>query len=373
MGNNVICLLNQSRDISLVKLIKRISPVPLTIIVTNVTSVDEYGWSKRKNLQQCINNEEILSLQNEIDDVIVCRDIPTLKEYLSDCEVCLSRGREFFVLKEIAKRNVALSLNRCYFNRLLDVLPHYKNLKVMFNSDRWLEEKYCGNFAMDKHNYGQVDKYKDSFRGVDIMGYNYQHMVEQGKIDIKRKLKVPLDSKIAFVSFRMAQKDFSIYKDADAFIDTTKREIERLKAENYYIISTRRLGKHDMEYYKATNAPDITRFSEIEHLVDIEMNDSNGFPGTIWDALYASDLLLLSDISGICHYEAALCRCPIYMPYDKIDNINKLNPATRDMFNRGLIFNDLSKIEYYQDEVENFVKDWYNTDVDLFWEEVLND
>ena len=99
MGNEVICLLNQPRDISLVKLIKRISPVPITIIVTNFTAKDEYGWNKGKNLQQCISDGETQSLVNEIDGVVICKNGSVLKDYMANCEVCISRGREFFIFK----------------------------------------------------------------------------------------------------------------------------------------------------------------------------------------------------------------------------------------------------------------------------------
>ena len=374
MGNDVICLLNQPRDISLVKLIKEISPVPITIIVTNFSDKDEYQWSKSKNLQQCISDSETQSLVNEIDGVMVCKKAPVLKDYMANCEVCISRGREFFVFKEIAKRNVALSLNRCYFNRLIDVLPHYKNMKVIMNSDKWLD-KCCGNFMMGNNSYVELEKNRNCFKGVDVLGYNYEWLKKETKSQIRHRLQIPIDSKIAFISFRMAQKEFSIHRDANTFMSTTKREIERLKENGYYIISRRRMGQHDMDYYKVTNAPDISRYGEISHLVDMEMNGSDGFPGTIWEGLYASDLLLLADISGICHYEAALCRCPVYMPFDTIHNINELNPATRDMFKRGLIFNELTEenLEHYQIKIEEFVKDWYNTNVDLFWKEVLSD
>ena len=374
MANDAIYLLNQSRDISLVKLIKKISPVPLTIIVTNFTAKDEYGWNKVKSLQQCISDDETQSLVNEIDGVVICKKWSILKDYMANCEVCMSRGREFFIFKEISKRNIALSLNRCYFNRLIDVLPHYKNMKVIMTSDKWLD-KSCGNFMMGSNGYIMLDKYRDRFKGIDILGLYYEFLKKETKIQIRQRLNVPLDSKIAFVSFRMAQKEFSIHRDANSFMSTTKREIERLKDDGYYIISRRRMGQHDMDYYNSTNAPDISRYCEIAHLIDMEMNGSDGFPGTIWDGLYASDLLLLADISGICHYEVALCRCPVYMPFDTIHNINELNPATRDMLKRGLIFNKLTdiNIKHYEIEIEEFVKEWYNTNVDLFWKEVLND
>ena len=368
----VIYLLNQSRDVSLAKLIVETSPVDVTVIINNASTMDEYRWEKRKGLHPCISDKEVQVIKSEINGAIVCNDVTQLKSHLKNCEVCLSRGREFFVVKELAKKSVALSLNRCYFNRLLDVLPFYRNLTIMMNSEKWLD-KSCGSFSMGDSNYEVIHEYKNRFRCLDIMGYYYDYLKKQGKNEIKRKMGVPVDQKIAFVSFRMAQKDFSIYDSPNEFVDVVKKELERLKGQGYYLMSRRRLGKHDMAYYAVHKSPDIYGFDKVKHLMDLEINGSDGFPGIIWEGLFVSDIMFLADVSGICHNEAALCRCPVYMPYKNITNIGKLNPSTQDMINKRLIFDKLNdkNISYYNENIESFILEWYNTDVNGFWQEVL--
>jgi hypothetical protein len=367
-------LLNAPNDISLGMVLSKTCPVPLRIVVTNFRADNEYNWPKAKKLTPRVTDADIKFIQSHFaDKVTICNSANNMKSLVNDADVCLSRGREFFIFKPICKKNVALSLNRCYFNRLLDVLPHYDDLKIYLSSERWIDKSLCGEFMMGGNDYDRVETYRNKFRFADIMHHNYDHLCKQGKEAIKKRLGVPLESKVAFLSFRMAQKSFSIYESADQFIETARQEVSKLKDQGYYIISRRRLGKHDMAYYRANRSPDVYGFGAVKDMIDIEMNGSEGFPGQIWESLYVSDFMLLMDISGICQNEAALCRTPIYMPYENINNVDELNPAIRDMINRGLILNDRDEINLveYKKVMDEFVSDWYNTDIERFWKEAL--
>ena len=370
----VTFLLNTPNDISLGMVLSKTCPVPLNIVVTNFQADNEYNWPKAKNLTPNVTRRDIKFIKSHFaDKATICNGVAQMKDLVNNADVCLSRGREFFIFKPICKKNVALSLNRCYFNRLLDVLPHYDDLRIYMSSERWLDKSLCGDFMMGDNGYDRVEKYRNKFRFADVMTYNYDYLCSQGKEAIKKRLGVPLDAKVAFLSFRMAQKSFSIYESAEQFIETAKQEVSKLKEQGYYIISRRRLGKHDMAYYRVNRSPDVYGFDAVKNMVDIEMNGSEGFPGQIWESLYISDLMLLMDISGICQNEAALCRTPIYMPYEKINNADELNPAIRDMFKRNLILNkiDENNLVGYKKGVEEFVSDWYNADIERFWKDVL--
>ena len=70
------------------------------------------------------------------------------------------------------------------------------------------------------------------------------------------------------------------------------------------------------------------------------------------------------------------------MPYkeyflDKLEatkhSKNCINPVQIEMIKKGLVFNEFNEknVEYYEKNIENFLKLWYNTDIEKFWEEVL--
>ena len=100
--------------------------------------------------------------------------------------------------------------------------------------------------------------------------------------------------------------------------------------------------------------------------------------------MYASDILLLSDTTGLATHEGILCRLPMYMPYDsKFINTklaldhndrNPINPIMREMVNKNFISNKLDDDGkcHTNSNIEEFIKYWYNTNVDLFWKEILS-
>jgi len=374
--DKVLFLLNNPKDLSIARLLFKISPIPIQFIITNFDARDKYGWKKPKQLECWFSDDSIKDIKLALrDNITICTSEKDLQELWRESDVCISKGREFFVLKSPSKRNIALSFDRCYFSRLLDILPYYKDaLTIVLSSPIWLDEKFCGYYEMDpkKHTREYIDKYRKNFKFVDISNYYYETLQKMGKENIRKELGLPLDKKIAFFSFRMSTDQASIHKNTDDFVCASKKMLEKFKEDNYFIISRRRMGRQDLLWYKNTNHPEVSRFKEIFHLIDMEINGFGGFPELIYRGIYASDIMLLSDLSGIARTEGLFCRCPIYMPFEKNkENIGRISyfPIIKDMVDNGIIFNEYnqSSMDEYYKNVENLIQKWHSYDLDGFW------
>jgi hypothetical protein len=382
----VIFVLYTPRDVALAKIILLTCPHQVKIIVPNFYFIypypDEYKWKKTKKLRNNFTISEKIELFKEFPNgkINFVFSVKKFKKILLDSILVIDRGLTFFTLKPIAKNNLALSLNRCYLNRLLDVLPYYKEkeLKISMHSDLWFNNEDLGEFCMGQHSYDSIKQNSDSFIGIDILGYNYDLLKKIDIVSLKKELGLPLDKKIVLLSCRMCGiPNWSVFRsDGERYILSIKKELTKLKKEGYFIVSRRRLGKHDIAYYKKHNWPDFYRFSELSDLIDIELNGVGGTPGMLYRLLYVSDLMYMPDISGIAYVEAALMRCPVYMPYNQEwvnRSANIISPAIDDMVKNKLIFNILSDsaIIHYKRNIDKFLARWYNTDIDKFWSTVL--
>ena len=87
------------------------------------------------------------------------------------------------------------------------------------------------------------------------------------------------------------------------------------------------------------------------------------------------------DVSGLCTKEALVCGTPMMMPYGKyfIDKINQfssnpVNPVFKSLIRSKAIVNCVDDIDYsgQKNMIKNIKKDWYNTNIDLFWKKVLS-
>ena len=108
-------------------------------------------------------------------------------------------------------------------------------------------------------------------------------------------------------------------------------------------------------------------------------NGYDCYPPEVYFLPYCSDIALLADFTGLAIIEAAITRTPCFLPYELGDFTNELmskdstNPMFKDFFNRGLVTNKISD-EYFINfklEIENFINDWYEGDIDSFWEKTL--
>lgn len=373
----VIYTLDSPKDVALAYLLYKTSPVPMKISISSFSVKDIYGWKKPKNIVSSFNEKDIANIKRNIgDDLVVCHSADELEKLWRDADVCISRGREFVVLKSKAKKNVALSLTGSYLGRLFDAMPYYNdNIRIVFFSEEWIKK---GNLLEVKKeiDFNRLEKYKSCFEYGDIYGYYYDYMKGYGREKIKKELGIPEDKKVAFLSLRKAPKEVSIYKDSDEFMRSLKDTLKTFKDRGFFIVSRRRMGEHDMAYYKAMGSPEILRYNEVSQFIDKEMNDIGEFPYDVWKGIYCSDILLLMDVSGISYIEGAISRCPVFMPYDKkAINLkrNEFDPPIRDMIDRNLIFNEYNQenIDNYKMDIEVFLKKWYNYNIDEFWKKVL--
>jgi len=382
----ILFSVDQSRDIPLAQVLYHTCPEELHIMIRDFVKNDEYKWSKPKQLERCLQKEDIQFIKKYFPKKQThhVRTFLSYKWLINKVKVFITRGRDLIVLKPRAPKNIILSLNRCYFNRILDILPKITpdpahKIQVFLHANRWLAEEHMNRFQMtEEQSYSQVKELSPFFYGIDVLGQNYNLLKNKSKEEIKSELGIPRDAKIAMLSFRKAQPEFSIFESNENFISVVKETLEELKKQNYYIISRRRLGKHDIEYYKKHKTPDILLFDQVEKFIDKEVNGSGDYPDIIWKSLYISDFLFLPDISGICSCEAALTRCPVYMPFSSkeevLEKFSTLSPPILDMIQRGLVFNTLDKksFDHFHINIEEFIHDWFNTDISQFWDTVLD-
>jgi hypothetical protein len=368
-------LLNQPRDIPLALLLHKTAPKPLQVLVSDFAMHDEFGIGKE--LRCNMNYDDYLYLDKCLkESCTVCGNPDMMRGLLKECEVALSRGREFIIMLSPAPKNVALSFNRAYLGRLMQVMGHYGNrLNIMLNGPAWLNRDLAKDWEISLERHEELWRLEK--QGKIPLGnpqaYYYDYFTGMGRDAVRSKLGIPLDKKVCFLSFHMADPRLTIYNSPEDFMSVVKPAMEDFKNRGYYIISRRRLNKDDIEFYQRNKTPDIFNWDEVKHLVDVEMNGTTGFPGEIWEGLFASDVMFLADISGIAYVEAALARCPVYMPRSPKD-AREPNPVITDMLRRGLIGADDSDafIAAYKTGIEDFLRQWYQGTIESFWKAVFS-
>ena len=365
-------LINHSRDLPLVSLFKKECPVDVDVIVTHFRHGTEYNYGRHKEIRIFFSEQELDEVKNTFDNSIICRSYQQFKELISNYDVAVSRGREFIIIKPFVKKAIALSLNRTYLDRLIDVLPEWGDkLKIYLSGKAWYDEKQCNNFLSitDRH-YDVIKHQHKNFGVFDLTQKYYELLSNIGKENIRKQFNIPLDKKVAFLSYRKeVVEELSLWRNEREFLDKTKEMICKFKDMGYYIISRRRLDLDSVTYYKQTNSVNLWGFEEVKHLIDMEMDGNEGFPNTLWKVMFCSDIHLLSDNSGIANIEAANTKTPVYMPYGH-NNFSNLNPPLVDMIKNNLVFNEIDSntINNFNKNIDSFINKWYNYDKE-FWKE----
>lgn len=374
-------LLNMPRQVPFASLIAKTCPNVCKIIITNFHKNTEFNLGKNKYLDGNLQDENIEEIRNEHKNTILCNSYLEFINAMKDVDICISQGREYFIIHPDnlpnVKKYIALSLDRCYFNRLLQVIPEYKGkLDIFMHSHAWFEENECGKYLMDNIGYEVLEQYKKHLFGLDFLGEYKNLLKSYGLYKIKEELGIPLDRKVAILSFRKAENKFTYYKSDEEFLKATEDMVKQFKEKGFYIICRRRVGKNDINHYQQKAASD--GYSRIAPYIDKEINGFGGFPSLVWKLVYASDVMLMSDHSGIALLEGALCKTIPYMNYTENEftksQFENLAPATkelvRDCFMSGEYTEDEHEIKL--NKLAKFNKKWYNTNINLFWEKVLN-
>lgn len=366
-------LINHSRDIPLVSLFQKLCPFDIDVIVTHFRHTTEYNYGRHKEIRIFFKEDELENIQTLFNSVTVCRSYEQFIYHTSKYDVAISRGREFIIIKPFVKKAIALSLNRTYTDRLIDVLPEWGDrLKIFLSGKAWYDETQCGNFLnINEQHYRVMKNQPESFGVFDPTPKYYNLLSSIGKDEIRKELGIPLDKKIAFLSYRKEViEQLSLWENENEFLNETKKMIVKFKKMGYYIISRRRLDLDSFNYYKKTNSVNLWGFDEIKDLIDMEMDGNEGFPNTLWKVMFCSDIHLLSDNSGIANIEAANTKTPVYMPYKNDDYLN-LNPPLVDMIKMNLVFNEMGNdtIKNFHNNIDFFIDKWYNYN-DEFWKDL---
>jgi hypothetical protein len=356
------------------------------IIVVNFDCIDEYNWSrKRKSIfsNGCTsqNIKSVVEL-NGNDNVIVCNSKEQYKNTIKQFDLCIARGVEYAVLKPIINKNIAICGPRINIERLVvDVMPYYEDkLKIFLQSNLWLDKKETGLFEYNS-DFELFKKYKDRFEFSSVLN-SYYDLVSSNlsKDKIKSGFNIPLDKKIAFLSLRKADPAHTMYENNEQFLKESIKMIKKFKDMGYYIVSRRRLSNYDVNVARK-NSPENLKFDEIySKLIDLEIDGYESHPPEVFLIPYISDVLLLSDTSGIANIESAIMKLPIYFPHNKHDtkfkeylNGDSIAPTFRDMINNNLITNDYTQeyCEHYNNNIDKFLYKWYQGNIDDFWQKAF--
>lgn len=391
----VCYLLNHPNDIPWAILLKNSKPknCSFEVFIINFASHDKYNWGaktgKGKSINPCIQDRDmndIISAYGEDTNITVINSEREFHNKITDqnFDVAVSRGKEFFIFREFAKKSIALSMDRSFFVRLLHALPYYKNLKIYLQNEKWVKKDVCGNFCMaigsTPGDYNIVNQNLDKFEFIDIMGH-YKNILDSiGKEAIRSELGIKQNEKIAFLNFRKASAPISIHRTNQDFFNKSRDMIEKFKSEGYKILSRERLDKENINWDAARGMSNA--ISHVDDLIDTKLNGHGGYPPLVFRAVYASDIIISADVSGICTKEGLVCRTPVFLPFDDFflekikekDHLDPVSPIFVDMVNKGIITNtyDERLFSNYNENVEKFVSRWYNTDIDLFWKKALN-
>ena len=376
----VAIILNRVQDIPLMSLLQKTCPVPSKLIITSFTTWDEFGWRKPKNLQVWLDKKDIESVKKNCNNVVVCRSAGEYKSLLSNVDVCISCGREFFIFRPIAKTNIAISGTRDYFSRLLDIIPYYGGgLKIVLNSETWVDESAAGTFQMGtKQNYVQdydyVKQHLNAFIFANPLKEYISILNKVGKSRIREELKIPQGKKVALVSFRRADPWHTIYENDKQFYEASMKTFRGLKEEGYYVVCRRRMGVDDRTNRRSTSS-EVINYKDFEEYIDLELSGWGSYPSEIFKACYASDLFVMTDTTLMCHKEAALCNIPTYMPFDPEQDFfghqtKKWIPAIKDMLGCGIILNKMPK-NSLKNKIKKHNDKWHRGNLQTFWKEVM--
>ena len=391
----VCYLLNHPNDIPWAILLKNSKPAncDFKVFIINFAASDKYNWAaktgKGKSINPCIQDRDIADIVKmyggEKTISIINSELEFHNKVINEnFDVAISRGKEFFIFKEFAKKSIALSMDRSFFIRLLHALPYYSNLKIYLQNEKWLDKDLCGNFCMaigsTPGDYNIINNNLDKFEFIDIMGH-YKHVLDKiGRDKIREELGFDRDEKIAFLNFRKASNPISAHRSNEDFFNKSREMIVKFKKAGYKILSRERLDKENISWDASRGMSNAIK--SVEDLIDKKINGHDGFPPLVFRAVYSADVIISADVSGICTKEGLICRTPIFLPYDdyfleKIkskDHLDPVSPIFVDMINEGIITNtfDESLFSNYSENVEKFMSRWYNTDIDLFWKKALN-
>lgn len=369
----LVFLINHSRDIPLVSLFQKLCPFNIDVIVTHFRHSTEYNYGRHKEIRIFFKENELEDIQKIFNNVTICRSYEQFIYHTSKYDVAVSRGREFIIIKPFVKKAIALSLNRTYTDRLIDVLPEWGDrLKIFLSGDAWYDKNQCGNFLnINEHHYNVMKNNSQSFGVFDPTPKYYDLLSDIGKNEIRKEFNIPTNKKVAFLSYRKEIIDeLSLWDSDNEFLEKTKKMLVKFKKMGYFIISRRRLDVDSVAVYKNTNSVNLWGFDEVKDMIDMEMDGNEGFPSVLWKIMFCSDIHLLSDNSGIANIEAANTRTPVYMPYED-GKYSNLNPPLVDMINRGLVFNkiDDKTIDNFHKNINLYIDNWYNYN-EKFWDEL---
>lgn len=360
-------LLNCPRDIPLAIDLEATCPVDDFVVgITLFHHRDEYGWRKPKELNPCFDKADLVRCTHRLRSAQILTDRNAYERMVRDCDVVLSRGREYIICRPTPTRTqyYALSGNRSYFGRLLDALPHYAGrLRLCLFGAAWLR---CGSYEMHGNTDAAIARHERSIAFANWHTPAVARAKRTPRTVLRQRLGLPADKRVVFFPCRMAAPSISMYSSGDEWYDVLTATLAEVRRAGYYVLADRRMGIHDQAYGAAYHAPQYVRWSALRGMVDAVL----GQPDMLWEALAASDCVLAGDVSGLLYIEAALLQVPVCMPKIAAVLPHGLCPAMRDMITAGAVHREIAFT--VPAGLPAFLDRWYTSKgIDGLWREVL--
>tara|TARA_B100000674_G_scaffold497780_1_gene532820 strand:- start:346 stop:1497 length:1152 start_codon:yes stop_codon:yes gene_type:complete len=349
----------------------------IDIVITSFLKRSEYQVTGHKIFEPCMSEQDIkdfidvLKYKNFTGKTFIVTNSNVFVELMKSYDQAISRGRAFLIFKPFIKKAIALSMNRTYMDRLIDVSPFWNNnLKIVLSSKHWVDEKICkSHLSIEDKHYKFIKGNPKNFMFFDFSHINKNILDNIGKDNIKKELNLPLDKKIAVISPRNEICDpFSLYKDNDdIFVSNTINQVKNLKNNGYYIVSRSRMDPKTKKVFKqkgrySLSIELINRLNDL-NIIDKVIDDNAGYPSKVWKVIYSADVVMVADNTSLCNVESVVLEKPVIMPYNsKLEkNIMNLNPPTREMYKSGILFKNLKDINLnkFNACISNFKKDWF--------------
>lgn len=361
-----VFILNHVRDTQLCLNILEVLNYEIDVVITSFIARSEYPITGHKIFEPCMTEKDIVDFVNVINSLKLkkvslhlCKDTPSFLNLMKNYDRAISRGRAFIIFKPFVKKAIALSMNRTYLDRLIDVLPVWKgNLDIVLSSKAWIDKEICkGHLSITSDRYSIIKNKSENFKFFDFSHMNKQKLDSIGLTEIKKELEIPLDVKIAVISPRNEIcEPLSLYKGHDnLFVKNTIDQVVQLKKEGYYIVSRSRMDPKTKRIFsqKGRNSLSVDLINALHerNLVDKVVDDNLGHPAKVWKVIYCADVVMVSDNTSLCNVESVALEKPVIMPYNETikKNIENLNPPIREMFKYEILFKSLQDVD-----TENF-------------------
>ena len=240
--------------------------------------------------------------------------------------------------------------------------------KIQLNSRAWIEDEKVRFYGLSKDQTpAQVEKLPLIF--FDVISSTFPAAVSDLS-KLSRKIAEAPHSKVNVLSsFRRAAREDSLFPDSTSFMKRYLIDLKVMDGLGWDICVRRRLGNHDLAYYRRYRTPELTKFFRVQDISPHERSIDRSLEESLYSLLAGIDLIHVGDVTGLASIEALAFRKPVIMPrLTEIMRKRQLSGALKDMVVNKLIIEDPQQVrsivtssEDYVGRLSDISKKWYET------------